>query len=419
MFLEKGTFTGKKNRIIVGFDLGEEVSQISFRSLEDGEPRTVSAVTGEEQYDIPTVLCRRWEGNQWAFGREAMRLSEAGEGILVEHLLSRAKTGEELTVGEETFDAVALLALFIRRSLSLLGLSSVPEQIESLMVTVEELDRDTARVLSEAVDAIQLQTEHIYFQNHVESFYYYALNQPKDLWMGRVLVCDDNGERLKTYLLECNRRTTPIVAFVEEEEHPQAKHDDDLLHGILEERCREKAVTCAYLIGRGFEEEWYSNSLKYLCRGRRVFRGNNLYSKGACYGAEENRMPGEIGRQYVFLGKEKLKANLGMRVLRQGEDSYFALLSGGMNWFDADRNWEFYLENGNSFSIIVTPLTGRESKEVEVILHELPERGERATRIGMSLSMESEKDVLLTLEDLGFGEIDPATHKIWQERFSV
>ena len=130
MFLEKGTFTGKKNRIIVGFDLGEEVSQISFRSLEDGEPRTVSAVTGEEQYDIPTVLCRRWEGNQWAFGREAMRLSEAGEGILVEHLLSRAKTGEELTVGEETFDAVALLALFIRRSLSLLGLSSVPEQIE-------------------------------------------------------------------------------------------------------------------------------------------------------------------------------------------------------------------------------------------------------------------------------------------------
>ena len=130
-------------------------------------------------------------------------------------------------------------------------------------------------------------------------------------------------------------------------------------------------------------------------------------------------MPGEIGRQYVFLGKEKLKANLGMRVLRQGEDSYFALLSGGMNWFDADRNWEFYLENGNSFSIIVTPLTGRESKEVEVILHELPERGERATRIGMSLSMESEKDVLLTLEDLGFGEIYPATHKIWQERFSV
>ena len=72
MFLEKGTFTGKKNRIIVGFDLGEEVSQISFRSLEDGEPRTVSAVTGEEQYDIPTVLCRRWEGNQWALDRKSV-----------------------------------------------------------------------------------------------------------------------------------------------------------------------------------------------------------------------------------------------------------------------------------------------------------------------------------------------------------
>lgn len=419
MFLEKGTYAGKKSRIIVGFDLGEEVSQISYRSLEDGEPVTVSAVTGAEQYDIPTVLCRRWEGNQWAFGREAVRLSEAGEGICVEHLLSRAKEGGEVTVGEETFDAAALLALFIRRSLSLLGLASVPEQIEALMVTAEELDRSTVRALTEAVNAIQLQTEHIYFQNHVESFYYYTLNQPKELWMGRVLVCDDNGERLKTYLLECNRRTTPIVAFVGEEEYPVPGHDDAGFLSILERICREKVVTCAYLIGRGFEEEWYGESLKYLCRGRRVFRGNNLYSKGACYGAGEKRMPGEIGKQYVFLGKEKLKANLGMQVLRQGEDSYFALLNGGMNWFDVDRRWEFYLENGNSFSIVVTPLTGGESREVEIILHELPERGERATRIGMSLSMESEKDVLLTLEDLGFGEIYPATHKIWQERFPV
>ena len=63
------------------------------------------------------------------------------------------------------------------------------------------------------------------------------------------------------------------------------------------------------------------------------------------------------------------------------------------------------------------PLTGRESKEVEIILHDLPKREERATRIRMELAMESEDGVSVTLEDLGFGEIYPATHRIWHERF--
>jgi len=419
MFLEKGNFTGKRNKFIVGFDLGDEVSQISFWGPEDKEPVTASLVTGEEQYNIPTVLCRRIQGNQWTYGKEARRLAETGEGILVDRLLGRAKTGGEVEVGEETFDAAALLALFIRRSLSVLGLASLTDQIEALTVTVEELDRPTVLALTQALAAIQLQTKHIYFQNHTESFYYYTLHQPEELWTGRVLVCDDDGSRLRTYRLECNRRTTPIVAFTEDNEYPQAEHDDESFLRILEDSCEGQAVTCAYLIGRGFEEEWYPDSLKYLCRGRRVFRGNNLYSKGACYGAAERLSPGRIEGRYVFLGREKLKANLGMRVLRQGEESYFALLDGGTNWFDADGKWEFYLENGNSFSMIMTPLTGKESREVEIILNELPERGERSTRIGMSLSMESEKDVLLTLEDLGFGEIYPASHKVWKERFQI
>ena len=78
---------------------------------------------------------------------------------------------------------------------------------------------------------------------------------------------------------------------------------------------------------------------------------------------------------------------------------------------------EFYLESGNTLSILVMPLTGRESKEVEIILHDLPKREERATRIRMELAMESEDGVSVTLEDLGFGEIYPATHRIWHERF--
>lgn len=419
MFLDKETFTGKKNKIIVGYDLGDQWSQISFCHFDGEEPRTLSVVAGEEQYDFPTVLCRRREVDQWICGKEAVKLAAEGRGMAVEHLLTLARDGSEVEVGEEKLDPVALLALFIKRSLSLLGMNALPQQIDLMMITVEELDRRTIEVLSQAVSLMQLSAEQISFQSYAESFYHYMLHQPRELWLGEAFVCDYENAGMKTYRLECNKRTTPVVAYVEDREYPQMQDDDGMLLNILEENCGERTVSSAYLIGRGFEGDWYQQSLRYLCRGRRVFKGNNLYSKGACFGARAKVIPDETEKQYVFLGKDKLQANVGMGALRRGEDSYYALLHAGTNWFEAQKQCEFYLESGNSFSIRVISLTGKESKEIEIILNDLPVRSERATRIRMLITMESGEDVSVTMEDLGFGEIYPATHKIWQEHFKI
>lgn len=46
-------------KVIVGYDLGNEFSQISFSRSETGEVETLSQVAGAENYNIPTVLCKR------------------------------------------------------------------------------------------------------------------------------------------------------------------------------------------------------------------------------------------------------------------------------------------------------------------------------------------------------------------------
>ncbi len=418
MFLEKGYLTGKKHKILIGFDLRDTTSQISFCYPDEGEPETVSGAEGEERYDFPTAVARRPGVNHWSCGQEAVKLAEDG-GVLVSGLLTLALEGGEVKVGEETFDPVALLALFIRQSLSLLGTDFTPGQAEVLTITVEELDQRTAQVLEQAALLMQLPMTCILLQSYAESFYQYMIHQPRELWMGQAFACEYEGDGLKTYRMECNRRTTPIVALIAEKEYPDWEREDAGLLRILEESCRGRVISSAFLVGRGFEGDWYQESLRYLCRGRRVFRGNNLYSKGACYGAREKRMPGEVGKAHVYLGKDTLKANLGMRVLRGGVESYYALLDAGMSWHEAEKQCEFYLESGNSFSIQITPLTGKESREVEIILNDLPPRSERAARIQMRLSMESEQDVSITLEDLGFGEIYPATHRIWHEELRL
>ena len=133
----------------------------------------------------------------------------------------------------------------------------------------------------------------------------------------------------------------------------------------------------------------------------------------------EKLSPSETGSAHVFLGDDKLKANIGMRLSRQGEDSYYALLDAGTSWFEAQGSVEFLLQEDNVFSLIITPLNGRDIKFAQVTLEGLPIREGAASRLYMEIRMTSERCIALTVEDLGFGEIYPASHLRWTESFEI
>lgn len=424
-----------KDKIIIGYDIGELYSQISYCTYDGGEPETLSVVAGEESYNIPTVLCKRQGVSQWFYGREAYKHAKAEDGTLVTNLVSRARAGEAVLIEEEEFDPVALLTLFMKRSLAMLSMVSGAEHIAAVMVTCDNLDGRMVEILNTVVAGLSLKTKAVFFQGYVESFYYYMIHQPEELWRKNVVMCDYKLDSVKTYRMECNYRTTPVVAFVEEAVYPFMHYDglpeekalrksifsqmDNRFLSLLKEVCEGRRISSAYLIGEGFGEEWMEESLKYLCRGRRVFQGNNLYSKGACYGCMEKLHVSEVGKNYVFLGKEKLKANIGMKVVRQGEASYYALLDAGVNWFEAKNTLEFLLEQGNSFSLIITPLNGRDIKYAQVTLEGLPIRKGAPSRLHMEIKMTDENNICLEIEDLGFGELFPKSHEKWTESFEV
>ena len=424
-----------KDKLIIGYDLGNQFSQISYCAYDSDVPETLSIVTGGENYNIPTMLCKRQGVNQWFYGKDAMKHAETEDGILVQDLLVKARNGEMVVIEDEEFDSVALLTLFVKRSLTLLSTISQSAYIHAIMITCEVLDNTMVDILSKIVAGLGLKTKNVCFQGHVESFYYYTLYQPEELWIRQVLVCDYASDFIKVYRLECNRRTTPVVAFVDEEEYPfiqiaeMPKEEslkkniteqmDSKFLSLLQEVCEGRMISSAYLIGEGFKNDWMKESLRYLCRGKRVFQGNNLYSKGACLGMREKLFSSEKGKSHVFLGNEKLKANIGMKVLRQGEDSYYALMDAGVSWFEAHCELEFILDEGNSFSIVITPLNGRDIKAAMVTLEGLPVRMGGASRLYLEMKMTSENTIQLKVEDLGFGELFPSGHQKWTESFEV
>ena len=190
---------------------------------------------------------------------------------------------------------------------------------------------------------------------------------------------------------------------------------NSILYGVIE----DKRVSAVYLLGEGFEGDWLSESLKYICKGRRAFKGNKLFSKGACYGAREKLEPSEEEKLCVFLGQDKVKANIGMMVMREGVEAYMALLDGGRNWYDSYKECELMMEPGERLDFIVTPLNGKNPKTVPVYLQGLPRRQRRATRIHLKLTMLSETRVNVIITDMGFGEIFAPSGLEWESSFSI
>lgn len=419
-------------KLIVGYDLGNDYSQISYCKVGDNQVETLSLVAGDEVFSIPTVLCKREKVNQWFFGKEALRYVQENQGVLVDNLLQMAMDGEQVRIEGNPFDPVALLTLFVKRSLGLLSQVAGTERIEALMITCSYMDHRMLEVLNQVVDGLKLKTTNVHFQGHMESYYNYMLRQPEELWSFQSVLCDYRQDKMNVYCMQCNKRTTPVVAYMESSEYPFISYDpmpdaerlrrekmermDREFLELCEKICEGRIVSSVYLIGEGFTDEWMKESLRFLCKSRRVFQGNNLFSKGACFCLLERMEETEVGKNHVFLGSDKLKANIGMNILRRGEPSYFAMLDAGMNWFEAKQSCECYIQDDNRLEFVITPLIGKNIKNIDMILTDLPGG---FTRLGVQLYLKDENHLKIEVEDLGFGEFRPSTGRVWEEEVDI
>lgn len=160
-------------------------------------------------------------------------------------------------------------------------------------------------------------------------------------------------------------------------------------------------------------------SLKYLCDGRRVFQGNNLYSKGACFTLMERLQDSVVGGEYVFLGNDKLKANVGMRVSKRGLASYYAMLDAGNNWYEIEHDCELYLQDEDEIEFEVSPLIGKEKTLLKMQLEGLGLNAGEATRIHLHIRLNRENVMCVRVEDLGFGEFREPAESVWEEELEL
>jgi len=420
-----------KSKYVLGYDLNDRMSQISYFELNSSVPETIAADDGKERMGIPTVLAKRRGVSQWEYGEAAQKAARTGDSTLVGQLISFAASGAKLELEGEAYDATELLILFVRRSLNLLSMVMTPDQVECMIFTVESLEGKIVDVIERIANAMPIPREKIIIQTYEESIFYYMLHQSSELWDFEVSVLDYSGANLKAYGLWMNRHTQPVVSFVDkkeffdikspeimmEEEPSEEKQQrlDELVLTTTHDYFVGRTVGTVFLLGEGFEGGWCDKTLKYLCMGKRVFQGRNLYSKGACYCGRDKVSPCELNKDYIFLGQDKLKFNIGINMIVRSKEEYLAVADAGDNWYDSSAEYEFQLGGGDkeSVDLLITPLDGKNPEHIEIELDGLPQRPPRASRMKLNVDFESEVRLKISVEDLGFGEFYPSTGKKW------
>ncbi len=401
---------------IIGFDINERYSQISFYNEEMQEPQTVETVT--DNYQIPLAIALK--DGVWYVGNDAKRQKVVKNAVYAEDLFVKAINRERVPFGGEQKDAMWLLAKYVELSLNRF------EEVGQIVFTVPKITMEIGKMLKGVGQRAGISKNQIYVQDYKESFCSYMLYQPKELWQYEAALFHCDRYEVKAYMLRKIRTGygKGQTTFITVDEVAQAQMEElSAVYPVLNvDRAREadiqfkqfvqgvfekKLVSSVFLVGEGFENSWYPQSLKVLCNGRRAFLGNNLYSKGACYAAYR-RMLG-VKDAPIYLDETKMMDQICLKLRIGGMDKWYPLVTWGIRWYEADCQYEILLENADDIEIHIESLVGNDLQVVKVPMSGLPKRAKYTLRLQVQALFEDEKRCRISFKDLGFGEFFPAT----------
>lgn len=410
----------EKTSYYLGIDLDNDNAVISYFQLNMKEPETVSTVAGSEVYQIPLILAKKRGIGQWFIGEEAKRLALLQGEEAVSGLLQAALAGKEFFIEGETYKAQELLALYIKKLVYLAGKLGNPVIPDFLVITLEQLSREVTELFLQVAERIGIPEGKLTLIDRRESFYYFAFSQQKELWLHDVCLFDNRGDEVWCRRLERDQRTMPqLVTISEEQRNIDRANKDASFLKIVSEVTGGHIVSAVYLTGDGFDGEWMKESLSFLCKGRRVFMGKNLYSKGACYAAARKCMTEENSWQFVYMGDNEMKVNVSLKVQSQGKTEFFTLISAGDNWYETVGECEVLLDGSNEIDFWLQLPNSKEAKIEKLTLADLPERPPRTTRLRIKAQPVSDMEVKIRIKDLGFGEIFKSSDKTWEYMMSL
>ncbi len=415
-------------KFYLGMDVCAEYTQLSFFNEQTKEPESICQLNTVDTYLMPNVAFYGQQTGKWYVGSDAMEHRFHQKGTLIEQVVDYLESTDKMTFRDETYTYEDILLIILKGHIMDFLERYEEAKIERLVVTVYTYSHALFRVLHTLQDELELyDNQRFFIIGHTSAFLHFVFQQPESLRNNSVGLFDYHAEGLDFYRMDIGRRTTPqIVSVIHKDFHRRMEYYriydnreelDQRFLSVVQEVMKESYMSCVYLTGVGFSEPWPKASQNALCEGRRVFVGQNIYTKGACYAAY-------IGSnvinpaKYIVDAEDMVHSDVGILV-EELEDKFAPIARGGREWYNMHGKLSVCLEQTNRIELLYKNHYNDDVMREIVEIHGLPTRPDKTTRLSLEVEMYSGSQGAVIIRDEGFGKMYPTTNKVYRKEFTL
>ncbi len=409
--------------IIAGFDLGTETTQISI-SVDGSEPESVSISPNRSMYLVPTVLCIRNDTKDWMFGDEAVRCRNRDAGWYVDSILEKLESDEIIQIFGNEYTGAELLDKFIRKIYTAIRQKYLNMTVSKVVVTVKNKTDKLMAAIEKSFEALGFEKNRLMILSYMESFMYYTVSQKKDLWINDVSLFDFDETGLKYYQLSTSKKQLPVTVTVSSYDFDDELNASMMLtmtdsrlagvfKGITDRLLHRQILSTIYFTGQGFDGTWADEVIKSLCPGRRVFKGQNLYAKGAAYAGIISES--EDYKNYLFLTDNQTRFSVSIRMFKDNRIGEYTMVAAGSDWRKVHAKTVGILDDTDEVFFTIFHAVRKETKHIVMNLRNIEKRENKTMRVSVLVEFLDRDTAVLTVRDLGFGEFYENTYRIWEK----
>lgn len=414
--------------IYIGLDLCKKNVQLSYFREDKQEPESIYQLNNSETYQLPNVMFYSVEEKKWYVGNSVSSIRFQKEGVIVEDVVSNIDSVNHVIVDGASYTYEILLLIMLKTHIQDFIDRSEEYRLAGLTVTLETYHPVVYKVLGRLREELGLRKEAFYVMSHENAFYQYVMRQDDKLRTNSVAMFEYGTDGMDYYRLDKKYQgRTQIYSIIHQdmkEEMPYAMLFQDVeeldkhFAELARARMKETYISTVFLTGPGFNDKWIEETTKVLCDGRRVFIGQNIYTKGACYHAKHGAYEEE--KECVFVSEGTIPFDIGVSVGEvEGRNKFYPIATGGKEWYNMNGKVTLFLDDTNRVEMIYCDKISKDFVKEIIEVHGLPKRPPKTTKLSLEVELYDGKTGAIIIRDVGFGKIYPTTNKIYRKDFAI
>lgn len=316
------------------------------------------------------------------------------------------------------------LTMFLEEVMKQVELLFSKKRLIKIAVVLDGDMQEEKKRLQETLFRMGFSYEQFYILSKMESFLYFTVSQSNQLWRNDVVLFDFTKKGLLFYCLDFDRKRSPIliatdcvdlknVLNLSHLQLEEGEHLKNLLAEIASPLLAKRPVSSIYVTGIGFEKNWADDVMKTWCVGRRVFVGQNLYAKGACYAAKIFEEEAET--KYFLLQENSIRCSLFFSVFHNTMNEMIPFIEMGTHFKEAKAEVEVILDQTDELQFLVKDGVRQDTIQLLMRLDNQIQARDKVLHLSVKAYFLDRETLVLRIKDLGFGEFFGSTYQIWEQ----